>query len=312
MVCMMRKTTKTLFGLLGLAGAAAAAGSEAVLYLVSNAHADLSFLIKKTKETEEGKKKEEIRHRNMEWLSQQDTEEFHIESQDGLKLRALYLEAPGSNRIAFCIHGIQTTGEREFATLAKYFYENGISSFIIDQRAHGKSEGKYLTYGDKEAEDCKKWLDFIAGHFGPSTRIFVYGLSMGSSTTLLLNRYELPENVEYLVADCGYSSIKAQLKNTFSSIHLPAGLCYFLYKCSCRLHHVYNPDKVDIMKCVRNSRLPIIFIHGAADDVVPVENAYNMYEECGSEKKLVITEGLKHTESFVFSEEARQTSINGF
>lgn len=296
--------------IIGIVGALIAA-SETILYLTSNGKADLSFIIKKASDTDNEREKERLRKADMEWFSKQAFESFSIKSKDGHSLKAVYLPAPGnSNKTAFCIHGIQSTGIREFATAAKYFYENGINSFIIDQRACGKSGGKYVTYGAKESEDCKLWLDFVANHFGPDMRVFVYGVSMGSSTTLLLNNYELPSNIEYMVADCGYASVKDQIKNTFKSVHLPSGICYFMYKTACKCHRIYNPDKVDILGAVRKCRLPILFVHGAIDDVVPIENAYLLYENCNStDKKLLVPDNVGHSQSFALSMNVREAII---
>lgn len=296
--------------IIGIVGALIAA-AETILYLTSNGKADLSFIIKKASDTDNEREKERLRKADMEWFSKQAFESFTIKSKDGHSLKAVYLPAPGnSNKTAFCIHGIQSTGIREFATAAKYFYENGINSFIIDQRACGKSGGKYVTYGRKESEDCKLWLDFFTKHFGPDMRVFVYGVSMGSSTALLLNNYELPANIEYIVADCGYASVKEQIKNTFKSIHLPSGLCYFAYKTACKCHNVYNPDKVDILGAVRKCRLPIIFVHGAKDNVVPIENAYTLYEACNvSDKKLLVPDNVEHAQSFALSMNVREAII---
>lgn len=294
----------------GAVGACVAA-AETILYLTSNGKADLKFIIKKTADTDNEKEKSRLRKADKEWFSQHEYEDFSITSKDGHTLKAVYLPAPGdSNKIALCVHGVQTTGLHEFATTARYFYEHGINSFIIDQRACGKSGGKYVTYGEKESSDCKLWLDFIVDRFGKDTRIFVYGVSMGSSTVLLLNNYDLPANVEYLVADCGYADVKDQIKNTFKFAHLPGGICYAAYKAACLCHNVYNPDKVDILGAVRKCRLPLLVIHGKCDKVVSYENAYAIYDACGSEdKKLLILENTEHAQNFALSEKVREAVV---
>lgn len=311
-------TGKTLFLLLVIPCAlillliiASVVAAELLLYYTSNGHADLSFAIKKTASSETEIRKGEIRHRDKEWLKNMQTEEFFIQSAEGFKLRALYLPAPESNRIALCLHGIQSYGEREFATPARYFYENGISSLIIDQRGCGKSEGKYVTYGAKETDDAKRWIDFIVSEFGPDIRIMVCGSSMGAAVTLLLNNYELPSNVEYLIADCGYANAKDQLKYTMKSLKFPAGPCYFLYKIACKIHRVYNPEQVDVAAAVSKCTRPILLIHGDADTVVPTDNAYKLADACGDiPHKLIITEGLGHTQSLFLSEEALKACID--
>ncbi len=306
----MKKKTKFNLTFLGGVGIFAAI-SEFMLYFASNTHADLTFVIKKSANADKEKQKDAIRYPNIDWFKTMNAEEFYIKSSDNLALHAYYLPAEGhSDKTAFCIHGIQSNGVREFATSAKYFYENGINTFIIDQRGCGKSEGKYTTYGYKEAEDCKRWLDFISRKFGRDMKVFVYGTSMGGTTTLLLNNHELPGNVKYLVADCGYASAKEQIKFTFKSVHLPAGICYFAYKTACLCHNVYNPDRVDALSAVSKCRMPIIFIHGDCDDVVPTENVYKLYEAAGSkDKTLIVTDNVGHAQSFALSPKTREAII---
>ena len=289
--------------------------AEVILFLTSNGHANLDFAIKNSKKSEHEKLRDELRRRDWEWLQKQKTEEYFINSNDGLRLRALYLLAPegeGSNRLAFCIHGIQSNGTREFVTAARYFYEHGIGSFIIDQRACGKSEGRYVTYGCREAGDCLLWLDFIKAEFGADMRVFVYGMSMGGTITVLLGGSRLPENVEYLVADCGYASVRKQMYFTFASLKLPHKLFYALYKCACLVHGIYNPDMVYIMQAAKACKLPVLFIHGNSDKVVPVENVHELYEACGSEdKRLLVNDGIGHVQSFAASEQVREAIIAG-
>ena len=187
--------------------------AEVILFLTSNGHANLDFAIKNSKKSEHEKLRDELRRRDWEWLQKQKTEEYFINSNDGLRLRALYLPAPegeGSNRLAFCIHGIQSNGTREFVTAARYFYEHGIGSFIIDQRACGKSEGRYVTYGCREAGDCLLWLDFIKAEFGADMRVFVYGMSMGGTITVAFRPNYYKEH-GYFFAPYSYQNERGEM-----------------------------------------------------------------------------------------------------
>ena len=53
-------------------------------------------------------------------------------------------------------------GRRETLVYSYYYAqpykELGINVLVIDQRAHGLSEGTYSTCGIKEADDVKLWL----------------------------------------------------------------------------------------------------------------------------------------------------------
>lgn len=311
----MNKGVKWLIGIgscATLIAGSAVAASEVLLYLTSNGHADLSRIVDKTMEGDRENFKRKLIDEDLQWLKRQNTVKYTIKSEEGFKLHGEYLPAKElSDKMIFCIHGVQTTGRREFATAIRFFFENGFNTFYVDQRSYGESEGKYCTYGHKESADCKAWLDFVAREFGPNMKILVYGVSMGSSTTILLNNYKIPVNVAGFVADCGYSSVRKQIKTTFQKAHIPAGLSYFAYKHACLSHRIYNPDKVDIISAVSQCTLPILFIHGDEDEVVPPENVYDLYEACpSSHKKLLITKNAGHAQSFALSKEAREAIIN--
>ena len=68
--------------------------AETVLYLTSNGHANLDFVIKASRKSDLEKLRDKLREEAMEWLGSQDTKEYQIRSKDGLLLKALYIPAP--------------------------------------------------------------------------------------------------------------------------------------------------------------------------------------------------------------------------
>ena len=52
---------------------------------------------------------------------------------------------------------------------------------MIDQRAHGLSEGKTITFGIKERLDCLCWVEYLVERFGKETQILLTGISMGAN-----------------------------------------------------------------------------------------------------------------------------------
>ncbi len=306
----MKNVTKvmTSFGIITALGVAA---SEIMLYLVSDSRANLDFVIK-SKPDAKSEKREMLIKESLKWFDTVESEELYIESRDGIRLHATYIPPKGKlKKIALCVHGIKSYGKREFCIQAKDFYENSIGTFLIDQRGCGKSEGKYVTYGRKEADDCYRWLGFINEKWGKKTDIFIYGISMGSASVMLLNDYRLPSNVKYLVADCGYSSVKTQLTDTFKSLKIPSKVAYFCYGMACFMHSIYEPNAVNPIESMEKCELPVIIAHGSEDSVISVENAYAIYDACPSkDKKLFIVEGAGHTESYSLSKELRDLIIN--
>ena len=91
------------------------------------------------------KENEEKNKADTEWFYSQNPEEITVESFDGLRLVAYNLPAPNAKGTWLLIHGHHSAPLREYAGLAKFFHELGYNVVLPYQRAHGKSEGKYIT-----------------------------------------------------------------------------------------------------------------------------------------------------------------------
>ena len=87
------------------------------------------------------------------WFLEQNPEEIEMTSFDGLKLHAYFLPAPNGAENAdatlLLMHGFHGSGLKDFAIVSKFYHQNNYNVLIPDQRTHGKSEGKYITFGQK-------------------------------------------------------------------------------------------------------------------------------------------------------------------
>ena len=63
---------------------------------------------------------------------------------------------------------------------------------------------------------------------------------------------------------------------------------------------------------VRHSRLPILFIHGSADEMVPLEMTLESYRECVSPKRLMVVPGAMHGCSFFTNPEIYARAVEDF
>ena len=91
-------------------------------------------------------------------------EDWTITSKDGLKLVASYIPAEGNavRNIILC-HGYHSSGRKDFSGILQYYHENGANLLMIEERAHRRSEGEYLTMGIRESEDIALWSREMVG-----------------------------------------------------------------------------------------------------------------------------------------------------
>ena len=308
----MGKSSKIITSSVLGTAAASALSAGTIFYIMSHRKGNTDFLWKEPAEEdkpEDMKRMEQMRKRDEEWFeAQENVVEYERMSEDGLRLKAKFLPAENSDgRYVLCVHGYRCTGIKEFACAARFYHEQGINVFLIDHRASGESEGTYITYGAKESRDCFDWLRFMIKEFGDDIKIILHGVSMGSATVMMMTGMMLPNNVSFAIADCGYATLKDQLVYNFNQNHMPAGLCYTMFKTMAKLVAKYNPDYVEPIYAVENSNIPILFAHGDADDFVPYNMVYALYDACPNPKKeLLIVKGAEHAKCFYYSDELKE------
>ena len=121
---------------------------------------------------------------------------------------------------------------------------------------------------------------------------------MGSATVMLLCGTELPQNVKGAVADCGYTSVRDEFAYHLHKMHVPRFPVIETVDLWTKCFAGYRFVDVRPIDAVRRAKLPMLFIHGEADDFVPTEMVYDLYEACGSEKYLLTVPGAGHSESY--------------
>ncbi|OMF84476.1 alpha/beta hydrolase [Paenibacillus sp. FSL R7-0337] len=235
-----------------------------------------------------------------EWVSRQTFREVELVSEDGLKLQGYYLASErAAGRTVIVAHGYSGKAKDMGAT-AKNYYENlGYNVLLPDARGHGRSEGDYIGFGWPERRDYLKWIGFVLQENGPDAQIVLHGVSMGGATVLMTSGEELPPQVKVIVADCGYTSVKAQLSYQLKRMyHLPSFPFVPVASLVTRKKAGYSFGEASALKQVRKAKVPILFIHGDADKFVPYAMMNELYEACRSPKEQLVVHGAGHGLSY--------------
>lgn len=228
------------------------------------------------------------------WVMSQTLEEWNIESKDGLKLWAqLYPAKAPSHIYILAVHGY-TVDHRDIAPAIVPFVEQGWNVLAIDQRGRGHSEGSFLSMGWLEKDDVVLWTEEIVA-YDPQAQIVLYGESMGAATVMMASGEQLPSNVVAVVEDCGYTSAYAIFKDQLSERF---GLPEFPFLPAAELvgqmRLGFDFKDASAIDQIQKATLPILFIHGGADDYVPTYMGQELYDSYQGEKELLIVEGAGH------------------
>lgn len=246
-------------------------------------------------------------------LAQCPHDDMYINSADGLKLHATYFPCEGSKKIVICFHGYTSEGMNDYSTLAIFYMKNGYNLLIVDERAHGQSEGTYIGFGCLDRHDAKLWIEEMVKKLGEDCKILLHGDSMGGATVLMTTGLELPPQVKAAISDCAFTSawevFASVLKNTY---HLPKFPLLHIANGMVKKNAGYELDECNAKNEVAKSKIPILFIHGDADTFVPCSMVHELHDACKSEKKLVIIEGAGHVESCYRDAELYEEAIKSF
>ena len=104
-------------------------------------------------------------------------EEVTVTSHDGLKLFGRYYHVTDGAPVHIEFHGYRSMAIRDFSGGDRIVRSLKHNTLLIDQRAHGRSEGRCISFGIKEREDCLCWINYVRERFGEDTKIFLIGIS---------------------------------------------------------------------------------------------------------------------------------------
>ena len=204
-------------------------------------------------------------------------EEVHIISFDGLRLFGRWYEGKKDSPVAVLCHGYNGSAFRDFSGGSDIFLSLGWNVLLIDQRAHGKSEGSTITFGVKEKYDALDWADY-ARERRKGAPIFLVGISMGGATVLMASAMAEERGIKGIAADCPYSSPYEIISKVMVDKSLKPSLLMPLVSLSAFLFGHFRLKSESAAEAVEKSSLPILIIHGLDDRFVPDYMSREIYE----------------------------------
>ena len=246
------------------------------------------------------------------WLQQHHARDVSVTSEDGLTLRGLWVPAEAPRGTMLLVHGYRSCYLADFGPALDFYHNMGMNILLPSQRSHGRSEGKYITFGVKESRDMLRWIDFHNRSFG-AFPMLLSGLSMGASTVMYMANENVPENVKGIIADCGFTSPAAIISAVFKRrMHLPAGVAIWTADLFARVFAGFSFYEKDSHKTLQDSKLPILMVHGTEDTFVPCQMTIEAYGQCTSKKQLLLIDGATHGVSFMHDKKRYTAAIIDF
>ncbi len=249
-----------------------------------------------------------------EFLKDKTLENWNITARDGVRLHARLLPAQGEGKgLIVLVHGYHSAALQDFSCVLPFYHRLGYHLLLIDQRAHGESGGRYITFGHMERYDVVCWLEEVVRRYGTDLPLFLDGISMGASTVMLCSSIKLPGKVRGIIADCGYTTPIAQFTHVLRrQFRLPAFPLIPLVGRMAKKRADFDFHAVDTRAELAKSRYPLLFIHGKNDSFVPPYMSEENYAACRTEKKLLLIDGADHGGSYLADRETCERALAHF
>lgn len=235
--------------------------------------------------------------------------DYTVSGFEGYRLHVQFLENPNpAGKYIIISHGY-TDNRMGSLKYAKMYLELGFSCIIYDLRGHGENAADFTTYGIREAKDLKCLIDDTRARYPDLEILGLHGESLGAATTVTSMRYR--PQVDFAVADCGFSDIENVLRGGYRNAHVPTFLVD-VTDLTGRLRYHYSLKQMRPIDALDENTIPILFLHGAADDFILPKNSGDMAARTKGYQEFHLIPGAGHAESILTEPVLYQEYVTSF
>lgn len=206
---------------------------------------------------------------------------YYTESGDGLKRESITFTLSDNyvihgdiikndpHKYIILVHG-HASNREGVIKYAKVFNELGYSLIIYDHRGCGDNEKEMVCMGYKEHRDLIEIISFVKQDKNIK-QLGLFGVSMGGACCLMSSIHH--QDLDFIITDCPFSSMKSQAINTYHYVHLPAWPFLWFTNLYFHIKHKFGFKQVRPYVSVRNNKVPLLLFHGSKDRIVNFSNA---------------------------------------
>ena len=244
-------------------------------------------------------------------------------TEDMVRLEGWYIEqtvrGKPSERVVLCCAPYYHDKSTLLA-VARALWDSGHSVLLFDFRTFAPEKTGHETIGYLELRDARAALAWLRENKPPGAKIGLMGCSMGGAMALTLAE-EADDDIVGVATDCAFCSLKdvvrhyVRLHVSHAALEPAADLFVETVARVNALWYGYELDAVGPEKNLHNLRVPLLVIHSANDSVVPVSQAYKIFEGAAApreHRRLIVVPDAEHIGSFFLDEIAYSKRIVAF
>jgi dipeptidyl aminopeptidase/acylaminoacyl peptidase len=190
---------------------------------------------------------------------------------------------------------------------ARFLLRAGYSVLTPDARGHGASGGKYVTYGVLEADDVRRWADWLTARPGVE-RLYGLGVSMGAA--VLLQSLRVERRFRAAVAESPFTTFEEIAYDRLGSrLYWPVVNAGFGYA---RLRFGVNLWRASPMSAVRETAVPVLLIHGERDSNIAIRHSRALHAANPRATRLWAVAGAEHVQALSVAGERYGREVTGW
>jgi uncharacterized protein len=233
---------------------------------------------------------------------------FDTTTSDGLTLKCWFVPASPqpAARTVLILHG--WGGSKEWVReLIALVVRNGWNAVAYDSRAHGASGGRYMSYGMREKDDVTAVLNQVEAQFKNIGPFGILGISYGGAVTTQDLGQEPRLRCGVIISSfCRLEDVaRVQMR-------LMTGCCndWLFHRVLARGENLagFRVSEVQPTEAAHKVTQPTLVIHGAHDNLCPVEDAHQLFEHIASKDKAWFA--AEHADHFHILESSDRPEID--
>jgi fermentation-respiration switch protein FrsA (DUF1100 family) len=181
-------------------------------------------------------------------------------------------------------------------THARRFHQMGFSVLLVSYRGYGKSDGAFPTEAQVYSDARSAWAYLVEVRDIDPRSIFIYGHSIGGAVAIQLAVNH--PSAGGLIVESAFTSIPDLARQ------IPR---YQIFPIDLIVH-----QRFDSIKKVRHLQVPVLYIHGTDDELVPHEMSRELYNRTSSAKQLKFIPGGRHNNSAAVGGEEYLQAVGDF
>lgn len=177
----------------------------------------------------------------------------------------------------FCGVG-RNIGDYNYLARVAAFRQLGFSVLVFDYRGYGQSKGSFPSEQQLYKDADTAWNYLQQDLKIAAEDVVIYGESMGGAVALNLALQQ--PDAAGLIMQSSFTTMAEAIRHKALARLVPVSLIL--------------TEEFDSLQRIEKLQMPVLFLHGDADPVVPVEMSHQLYAAAPGLKQQLIIPGAEH------------------